>query len=346
MISSFYFLFSLILSFVFAFFLIRVMKRWRILDRRRPVPLGGGMAIYGSFLLSAWLLLLNGRVSAPADILAYMFGLSIGGLVLMIGGFIDDRYNLRARWQIIFAVLAAGFMAIGAPGPVSLTHPLGGSLSLMRFTIFLPVIGTVAVFSSLVTFCWLMGLMYTTKFLDGLDGLVAGIVAIGGAVIFLITREPRWADPDVNLLAIVFIAACLGFLAWNWSPAKIFLGEGGSLFTGYALGVLAIAAGGKIATTLLVMAVPVIDVLRVIVLRLRKGQPFFVGDREHLHFKLQKLGLSSRQTVLLFYGISALFGMVAFFWQREERFIAVAAGVVLSCLLGVWFSRRRTVLSR
>ena len=159
-------------------------------------------------------------------------------------------------------------------------------------------------------------------------------------MIFFLSRQPEWYQPEVAILAVIFFGACLGFLVWNWHPAKIFLGEGGSLFTGYVLGVLAIVSGGKIATTLLVVGIPMLDVLRVIIRRVQKRKPIFVGDNEHLHFKLIDSGLSQRQAVLLLYSISFLFGITTFFLQSKQKLIALSFLLVLMLLIGVWFSRR------
>jgi UDP-GlcNAc:undecaprenyl-phosphate GlcNAc-1-phosphate transferase len=136
-------------------------------------------------------------------------------------------------------------------------------------------------------------MMFTTKFLDGLDGLVSGIVTIAAGVIFIVSIQPQWFDPNVALLSIVFAGTCLGFLVWNFNPAKIFLGEGGSLVTGFILGCLAIISKSKIAITLMVVGIPMIDVVRVMIMRLRKGKPVYIGDREHLHYRLLESGTQS-----------------------------------------------------
>ena len=129
-------------------------------------------------------------------------------------------------------------------------------------------------------------MMYTTKLLDGVDGLVSGLGVIGGFVIFLFTATTNYFQPDIALASAIFGGASLGFLIFNWHPAKIFLGEGGSLLIGYILGVLAIISGGKIAIALLILGIPILDVLWTIIRRLLKKQnPFKFSDKLHLHHR-------------------------------------------------------------
>jgi len=122
----------------------------------------------------------------------------------------------------------------------------------------------------------------------------------------------------------VLSGVCLGFLIFNWHPARIFLGEGGSMFLGYILGVLAIISGGKIAIALLVMGIPIMDVAWTIIRRLREGNnPFKFADRKHLHFRLLDLGLSVRQAVIIFYLLAIIFGLSALFLQTKGKIFAL-----------------------
>ena len=131
-------------------------------------------------------------------------------------------------------------------------------------------------------------------------------------------------------LAIIFAGTCLGYLLYAFHPAKIFLGESGSTFLGFALGVFSVILGAKIATALLVMGIPILDVAWVIVRRLWYKHSPFSGDRQHLHFKLLDIGLSQKQAVLVLYGISAIFGGVAVFFQSLGKLIGL---VILLCVM-------------
>jgi predicted adenine nucleotide alpha hydrolase (AANH) superfamily ATPase len=188
-------------------------------------------------------------------------------------------------------------------------------------------------------------MMYTTKLLDGVDGLVTGISAIGALIIFLFTSTTRYYQPDLAFASLVLAGACLGFLIFNFNPAKIFLGEGGSLFLGYALGVLAIISGGKIAIALLVMGIPILDVAWTILRRLAKGKnPFRAADRQHLHHRLLDSGLSPKLTVLVFYAFAAVFGLSGLFLQSRGKLWALSA--MLAFMLGLvgllWYRSRNS----
>lgn len=342
------FFFSFFLSLGLTPMVRYLMNRFKVVDypkkntrkiHHRLIPLGGGLAIFFSFFLSLALVWQEGLIG-EAILPTHLIGIFVASLIIMIGGTIDDRYNLPPSIQIWFPVLAAVITIAAGIRPHIISSPFGGTLSLDIGTLSFG--GHVLLLADSIIFAWLMGMMFTTKFLDGLDGLVTGIVTIGAFVLFFLSTQPRWYQPEISVMSLIFIGACLGFLVWNFHPAKIFLGEGGSLLTGFLLGVLAILAGGKIATTLLIVGIPVIDTARVIFLRLRRGQPIFVGDSEHIHYKLLHNGFTHRQAVLLLYSISFLFGMTALFLQSQKQLIALSFLFVLMLLIGVAFSRRES----
>jgi UDP-GlcNAc:undecaprenyl-phosphate/decaprenyl-phosphate GlcNAc-1-phosphate transferase len=344
-----YFFLTFSLSIFFTFIVALTMRHFGVVDKvkrerrkihKRTVPLGGGLAIFVStFFVIGFVLTVGGHFENDI-VLRNLIGLFIGGLILMIGGFLDDKYNLRPRYQILFPV-AASFAVIGfGIGPHLITSPFGGTFDLAQWKIQIDGLGSWVVLADFLVFFWLMGMMFTTKFLDGLDGLVAGIVSIGAFVIFFLALQNQWYQPDVALLSIIFAGATLGFLIWNWHPAKIFLGEGGSLFAGFMLGSLAIISGGKIATTLLVVAIPVLDLIRVIIRRIQKKKPVYVGDNEHLHFRLLESGFNQKQAVFLLYAIALLFGISALFLQSSQKLMALIFLFILMLLTGVWFSRK------
>lgn len=310
-------------------------QKWQIVDapaerkvHGRPVPLLGGAAIFVSFFVGLWLIkfftpYLSGNLSGRQ-----LWALFLGSAVLMFGGFLDDKFNLRPRYQIIFPILAALTVLCGGVNLKEITNPFGGTVDLnfWHWGTFVPLV-------QLLVFGWLIGMMYTTKLLDGLDGLVAGLTAIGSAMIFFLASSQKFYQPDIALIALLFSAANLGFLIFNFYPAKIFLGEGGSLMSGFILGFLAIAAGGKIATTLLVMGIAALDIIMVIARRLRRGQPFWQADAGHLHHRLLALGFSQRQVVLFFYCLASGFGILTLFLQSRGKVLALLVLVVVGVLI-------------
>lgn len=295
-----------------------------------PRPKFGGLALYISFALGVVLLaFVGGTDEVPAMRTA---ALLVGGLVLVIGGMLDDKYDLPAAVQILFPVAAATLVVLAGTHISYITNPLGGAIILDQYKI-----GSFPVLGSLLVFFWIMGMTYTTKFLDGMDGLVSGISGIAGIVIFALSLGPALQQTTTAFLAIIFAAVCLGFLPHNFHPAKIFLGEGGSTLTGFIIGALAVISGGKIATALLVLGIPIMDAAWVIVRRLWFGASPFVGDKKHLHFRLLDVGLSQRQTVLFLYLLSAVFGGIAVFLQSWGKLIALGTLfiIMVAIALGV-----------
>ena len=330
--------------------LVIKFSRWaKILDypgisrkiHLKKTPLLGGLAIFISFFLVLFFSsdkLVSGNLGYH-----HWIGFFLGACFLMIGGFLDDKYGLKPSRQIVFPLLAAIFVIAGGVGIVKITNPLGGLIYFNDWEIPLFKLGgevfQFVFWADLFTIIWLLVMMYTTKLLDGLDGLVTGVSAIGGFVIFLFTMTTQYYQPDIGWAALVFTAACLGFLMFNWHPAKIFLGEGGSLLLGYVLGVLAIISGGKIAIALLVLGLPLLDLAWTILRRILKGQnPLKTADKEHLHHRLLDLGIGQRKTVLIFYFFALAFGASALFLQSTGKLLAVVALILIMVALTSWFN--------
>jgi len=292
----------------------------------RATPSLGGLAIFLTFLTG---LVVLGVMGGTDEVSFYKItGIVIGGAILIIGGILDARYDLPPIKQIIFPVLAAATVVLFGSHISYITNPFGGAIILDQFKI-----GPLPVLGGLVVFAWIMGMTYTTKFLDGMDGLVTGIAGIAGIVIFGLSLAPDVNQTTTAFLALIFAASCFGFLRYNFHPAKMFLGEGGSTFAGFMIGVLAVISGAKIATALLVLGIPILDAAWVIFQRLWFRKSPFVGDNKHLHFRLFDLGLTQRQAVLFLYLLTAVFGGIAVFLQSLGKLVAL--GVLVVVMTGV-----------
>lgn len=278
----------------------------------------GGLAILIAFFVAVGAYLIFGQVNFQVVPIKFFLAIGIGAIILMIGGFLDDKYELSPKVLWIFPSLAAlviVLFGIGV-GIKTLSNPFGDPINLSFAIIGIPASGIFA-------WLWMMGMMFTTKFLDGLDGLVAGIGSIASFTLFLLSLTETVNQPITATIAIILFGALLGYLFYAFNPASIFLGDGGSLFVGFILGALSILLGGKIATAFLVMGIPILDVAWVILRRLVTGKSPFKGDRLHLHFKLLDSGFSQRQTAIILYIVSAGFGLTAVFLQSMGKLIAM-----------------------
>lgn len=347
-------LFAGIIAFALAAGFTPVVRRWalrrQVVDSASlaperkihplPIPLGGGLAIYVSFTLVAWTIALTtAQLFGGFFLPKYLVGMTVAGGVLMLGGYLDDRYHFTARRQIMFPIFAALVTIAVGIGVTYITNPLGGTLDLSHPTWQIFTFGGrpyhFVLLADLFAFVWLLATTYTTKILDGLDGLVAGVTTIGGIIIAVLSLTKEVTQPETALLAVILAGAAAGFLVWNWHPAKIFLGEGGSTYTGFMLGTLAIIAGGKIATALLILGIPALDVGWAILRRLTGKRKATQADRGHLHFRLLDAGLTVRQAVLLLYTVTAVFGSVTLVTRGEQKIYALLALMFVMVSLAV-----------
>ncbi|MFA6131103.1 MAG: MraY family glycosyltransferase [Patescibacteria group bacterium] len=298
----------------------------------KVTPLLGGLAIFGSMAIPTIAVLLFSDHFTSGTITHWHFlGFLFGGLILVVGGFLDDRFHLPPYLTILFPILAA-LSAVGLGiGVAKITNPLGGYFLVSDWL------------SPMVTFLWLIIMMYTTKLLDGLDGLASGVSAIGAFMVAALALTVAYFQPDVALLALIACAAILGFLYWNFPPAKIFLGEGGSTFLGYLIGVLAVIAGSKVATALLVLGVPAMDMFFVIIERLRAKKPiFFGGDRRHLHHRLRDLGLSPRAVIFTYWSLALVFGLTTLIFESWQKLVALGfLGLLMASILFVIIRKQK-----
>src|SRR6266851_1348090 len=195
----------------------------------------------------------------------------------------------------------------------------------------------------LLTWFWTVGMMNTVNWIDGMDGLASGVVGITALFITLISFMLQ--QYSIAILCAIFTGAIFGFLPHNWNPAKIFMGDSGSMFLGLGLAVLSIMGGAKLALALMVLGVPILDVAVVIINRIRRGQSPLHYDKTHLHYRLMATGLNARQICLVFYGLTFLFGLLALSASvipNAHFFKLVVIGVVVLTMAGLvyWIDRR------
>lgn len=314
------------------------------------VPRIGGVAIYVAFviaLLVSQMLVVDPGDPDPALPLALrvlrfdpkeiirLTGLLVGSTAIFLVGLYDDWKEMGPLPQYIAQIIVAAIAVLFLIIIEYVNNPFTG-----QQTPDFPYIVTVT-----VTLFWLGLMMNTVNWLDGLDGLAAGVVVLACVVLFVnsvFRLEP--AQHSVALLPTALLGATLGFLPFNFYPARIFLGSSGAFLLGYLLGTLSIIGGAKVAAILLVMGLPLLDVAWQIFERVRRGQNPAIGDRGHLHFRLLDVGFSQRQIVLAYYAFCAAFGGLALLiTPRLYKFIAIVVMAILSAIGFVWISRKKVV---
>jgi len=318
-----------VLAFLFTPVVRAVAHRFDIVDqpdeRRvnlRPVPRGGGIAVaFACLVAMSAFLIVNGTsgspIRPPSSIGALeLLALLAGGVLATIIGTLDDTFQLRARYQLVGQlVVAATAIALGAT-PDSISSPFGGDIDTTGF------IG--AGFALL----WILGMVNSMNFIDGLDGLSSGIGLIAALTLGLISLTTAvgggFGQPFVAVLCFALAGALAGFLRWNFHPASIFAGTSGVMFVGYTLAILSILGTAKVAVALLVLGVPIIDTFWIIVRRIGARRSPFTPDRGHIHHRLLDLGLSHIQTVLLIYAICIALGVMALVLPVSGQIVAFA----------------------
>lgn len=321
----------------------------------KPTPRLGGVAIVLAFFIVVigYALATHRLEFSPfkIDFLdKRLFGVLLGALILLIVGIIDDIRSIKPWKKLFFHFLAAGVVVIFGVGITYLRVPGGLHINLDKLVVPVIVLGqyqfNFVVWGDLLTIFWIVILINTLNFLDGLDGLADGVTVIAAISIFFLSLS--LGQPAVALLAVIFAGSVLGFLPWNFNPAKIFMGDSGSMFLGYMLGVLSVISGGKLATAFLILGIPLLDVLWVILRRIFRGKSPFQADKLHLHHRLLTAGLTQRQAVIILYLIASAFGIVAVISGTTEKIQAVywllglMAALVIVLIILEWRKRRVT----
>jgi UDP-GlcNAc:undecaprenyl-phosphate/decaprenyl-phosphate GlcNAc-1-phosphate transferase len=300
----------------------------------RPIPRGGGLAVAVAFVLVGTGVLLidsaTGLVPGLAALSGSELAALLGGVVLAaLLGLVDDRWSLRARWQLAFQVLLAVIAIAAAVRIDYVNNPVGqGAI------VFAPW------FVAAFTTFWIVGMINSINWIDGLDGLSSGVGLIAALTLGVISLTAAIDQPAVTLLCAVLAGALAGFLPWNFHPARVFIGSAGTFVIGYSLAVLSILGTAKVAVALLVLGVPIIDTFWIIIRRLSAGQPPFAADRGHLHHRLLDLGLSHRGAVLTIYAICIVLAVLSLVLSGTGQLYAFL-GVVVGGGLFLYLLTRR-----
>lgn len=344
--------FAAVLSYLLAIASSRLAARWGAVDQptggrkihTKPVPLFGGFGIGLAILSTLFLLDVNGFLPGVAPL--QLIGFAIAVAILCVGGMLDDRFPRPPAVQFVFPLLACLVVLATGTGIIQVTNLSGPGGFSLRWWSFDPL--NISLPADLLTVAWLLFATYATKFLDGLDGLVAGMAVIGAGIVGALTLSPAYFQPGVAALAAAVGGPFLGFLPRNIHPAKQFLGEAGSTLAGFTLGFLAIVSSAKVAVALAVLAIPLADAALVVFGRIRRGAKPWVGDDTHLHFRLLRAGTPYRTAVALLWAASFTAGVIALGLQTRGKIFLVVSLIMLTAFVSWMLNRmaRRRTTSR
>lgn len=254
-------------------------------------------------------------------------GLIIASLLIVFIGGLDEKYKLPAYVQLIAQIGIALVLIISGWVIPYVTNPFSDGVLYLSFNT-----SHLLIYAPLWTLVWIVLMINAINWLDGLDGLSGGVGLSAFFVLIVISLLPATQDSRTLSLALIGLGVFGGFFLWNLPPAKAYLGTSGAWFLGVMLALTALIGGGKIATTLLVLAIPVIDTLVVVIQRIRVGQKPWIGDRKHhVHYRLLSFGLSKSKTLYILIAMSLVLGVlavVAHTWLKLLVFIAAAMIVV------------------
>lgn len=332
---------SALVSFVTAIIAVGFIYRWalkknivaqinhRSMHKGRVPLLGGGAIIIGFFIGIALLLVLNPQISN--DYHNFITPMLLGGTLIGITGFVDDAFNLKPHSKLLLQFFSAFIVVV-----------LGGlNIEVINLG-FISI--NFGIFSSIVTMIWIVAMTNAINLIDGLDGLASGISAMSFFTLFILsTFSPSYTqNPFVAAMSLIMLFATLGFLLFNFPPAKIFLGDTGSLFLGYMIGVLAVsqyknAAFFSLVMPLLVIALPLLDMISATLRRLIRKQSPSMADREHLHHKIYDSLQDTKHAILILYAANAFFCFIAIIYFTADIGRGIGYFLIFIAVLAVDF---------
>lgn len=328
-------LFAALVTFIGIKIIVRFFPKWKLLDRpheyglsRPPVPYGAGIIFFLVFLVSTLIF---------ADISKQLLGVILAALLIVSVSFIDDRMRLSPWFRLGVQVLAGLIIIFAGLKIQVISNPLGGAFHLDQIK-FIFLGQEFWLFSAIFIIAWLVLMMNVMNWLDGIPGLASGISTIAQfSIFFLSIKQFHIVDQSAIItISSVIGASALVFLFFDFYPPKILMGDTGSMFLGFMLGVLSILAGGKLATALLIMGFPVLDALWVILRRLIRGISPAKGDFSHFHHRLLRVGFSQRKALIFNYSICLMFAAIALaLHSTYSKFLAFVAVFALMAMTGL-----------
>ena len=335
---------SIVVAFATAPLSIRIAHKLGVIDRpkdarrvhKKPIPRFGGMAI---FLGSMAAMLIPAGMNEKIKIAM------IGGLLMYLLGIADDIKNLKPAIKFLGQFLIASIVYALGIRITFISNYFGASVTDSHANVILSA--GVAYF---ITVLWIVGITNAVNLMDGLDGLAAGSVAIMALSLAYIAyiHGIRLGSMPVCIALVAVAGGCIGFLPYNFSPAKTFMGDGGALYLGYMIAVLSVISPLKRATVvgalipMLTLAVPIFDTAFAMLRRVLRHESIMKADKGHLHHHLMAAGFGQRRSVLIMYGIVGIMGEVAILISRELYKDAIPLFLIALLYLGIIIIPKRS----
>lgn len=296
---------------------------------KKPIALAGGLAIFCGFVFSVLFTVISSKITGTNWLESYrlILGLLVGTIIITLTGFVDDVKPLSAKTRLVFQSIAA------------ISTILISDIRIERVTNPFSPVGVTELswyISYPLTILWMIGITNAFNLIDGLDGLAAGVSTISSLSLFLVSMLTPTVGPFASVMTAALTGASLGFLPFNFNPAKIFMGSTGAYFLGFTLAAVSIEGMFKsytaisIAIPILALGLPLFDTIFAIIRRLINGKPIMCADRGHLHHKLIDMGLSHKQSVLVLYLASAVLGLCAIVMADKGALSAIILLITIS----------------
>src|SRR3989344_5387379 len=333
-------LLALILSVALHALALALFPKLRLLDHPEKYGLKRNRLPYPTGILSVLTFLIL-FVSLQETLSLQAMGLILAVVLLAAVTLIDDLKNLPPVLRLCIHILVAFILFATGTRIYTITNPLGGIIKLDTVDFFLPLaadrwpliamMGPLPFWSGVFTIVWLLLTTNAFNWFDGIPGQVSILSVIGSITLGLLALSSRVNQPEIAIIAFLLAGCALGGALFDFPPNRVVMGDTGSMFFGLLLGTLSIYAGGKVATALLVLGVPLMDALLVLFRRILRGESPFSGNHDHLHHRLLAKGWSERQVILLTVVLGSAFGITALFLSTFQKFLAIPIllGVVL-----------------
>lgn len=291
---------------------------------KKPIPLIGGLAIFYGFAVS---------VTCFATMERELIGILIGSVIMVAVGIFDDKFDLNAKLKLLFQFIAAGIVIYFGVDIQFVANPF------VKW--FGPEYISLGLWSIPLTMIWIIGVTNAVNLIDGLDGLAAGVSSIASVALLSLTLISQ--NHNAAIITAALAGAGIGFLPYNFNPAKIFMGDTGSTFLGFVLacisiqGIMKTYALVSFAVPVLILGLPIFDTLFAIIRRILKRKPIMSADRGHLHHRLLDMGFSQKQTVAILYTLTSILCLTAVVMSLKDVWRGLLLVVAVVVILVVTF---------